>query len=250
MADQIIENKIARLSLQIERQDAVFKIQNIVNRMAYLMEAGLYDDRLEFVAKKTGGVTIEIGGRGVYEGYDGAKRCMVDIEKAFEKSHAIGMRQLFPDVKFGSDHAGMFESEVVGTPVIEIAGDGKTAKGIWTSIQAVGKTHEHDPKPQGSWLWWRLAIDFVKEDGQWRIWHLLKNPFFFTPCDGDWVAISQTLPLVPKPGTQRGIPGHESVPDRPITKLYDPYRITREPRLWPEPPKPYETFDPADAYCG
>jgi hypothetical protein len=250
MAEPTLAKQIASLTLQLERQNAIFQIQNLVNRMAYLMEAGMYEERVEFVAQKTKGVTIEIGGRGVYEGYEGARRCLIDIEKAFEKSHAAGMRRLFPDIEFGSDHAGMFESEVIGTPVIEIAGDGKTAKGVWTSIQAVGKTHEHDPRPQASWLWWRLAIDFVKEDGQWKIWHLLKNPFFFSPANGDWVELSQSLPPVPKPGTQKGIPGHESVPDGPTTKLYDPYRITREPRLWPDPPQPYETFDPKEAYCG
>ncbi|CZR55559.1 uncharacterized protein PAC_05447 [Phialocephala subalpina] len=250
MSAQTLEEKLVKLTLVLERQDAFAHIQNLVSRMAYLWEAGLYEERLEYVAKKTEGVTIEIGGRGVYEGYEGAKRCLVDIERSFEKSHAAGMRRLFPAVKFGSDHAGLFESEVMGTPVIEVAGDGKTAKGVWTTLQAGGKTHEHDPKPQSSWIWWRLAIDFVKEDGQWKVWHLLKNPFFFCPSNGDWVELSQTLPPVPKPGTQKGIPGHNSTPDRATTKLYDPYRINREPRLWPEPPRPYETFDPKDAYCG
>ncbi|TVY58578.1 hypothetical protein LCER1_G000202 [Lachnellula cervina] len=250
MGDQSIENTIAGLKLQLERQNGVLQIQNLVNRMVYLAEAGLYEDRVEFVAKKTEGVTIEIGGRGVYEGYEGAKRCFIDIERSFEKSHAAGMRRLFPHVKFGSNHAGMYESEVMGTPVIEVAGDGKTAKGVWTSLQAAGKTHEQDPKPTSCWIWWRLAIDFVQEDGQWKIWHWLKNPFFLSPSNADWVELSQKLPPVPKPGTQKGIPGHDSVPDRATTKLYDPYRIDREPRLWPEPPLPYETFDPKDAYCG
>jgi hypothetical protein len=96
-----------------------------------------------------------------------------------------------------------------------------------------------------------MAIDFVLEDdGEWRVWHLLKNPFFFAPYERDWVDQSLTLPPVPKPGTQKGLPGHEGEPDEPSTRLYDPYRITRQPRLLPEPPKPYETFDPKDAYLG
>ena len=91
------------------------------------------------------------------------------------------------DVKFGSGYAGIFESELSGIPIIEIARDGKSAKALWTSLQANGKTHEDDPKPQATWLWWRNAIDFVIEDGEWEIWHVLRNLFFFAPYSKDWV---------------------------------------------------------------
>lgn len=244
------ENKIARLVELLERQDAIRQIQNIIGKMALLLEAGLYEERLEFIAKKTPGVTVEIGGRGVFEGVDGARRCLVDVEKIFERSHAAGMRRTFPDIEFGSDHAGLFESEVTGIPIIEVAGDGKTAKALWTALQAHGKTHEHDPKPQASWVWWRNAIDFVKEDGEWKIWHWLRNPFFVANYTKDWVDVSVTLPPVPPPGTQKGIPGHGGNPDRATTKMYDSYRITREPRYWPRAPEPYATFDESEAYVG
>ncbi len=246
-----LEAQIAHLTHQLRRHDAVRQIQNLVARMALLFEAGRWEERLALIAQTTPGVSIEIGGRGVYKGLDGARRTLVDIEKSFEQSHAKGMQRLFPDVEFLSPTAGKFESELVGTPVIEVAGDGKTAKGVWTTLMCVGKTHEHDPKPQAGWLWWRMAIDFVcEDDGHWRIWHMVKSPFFFAPYLQDWVDLSQKLPPAPKPGTQRGIPGHEGVPDEPTSKVYDPYRITRELRLWPPPPEPYETFDPKDAYIG
>ncbi|KAI1624942.1 hypothetical protein EDD37DRAFT_371300 [Exophiala viscosa] len=241
---------LARVLELLERQDAVRQIHNVIGKMALLYEAAMYDERLEFIASKTPGVTIEVGGRGVFEGMDGARRCFVDVERTFEKSHAAGMRKTFPDVSFGTEHAGLFESELPCVPVIEVAGDGKTAKAIWTSLQACGKTHEWDPKPQASWIWWRNAVDFVKEDGKWKIWHMLRNPFFFAPYTKDWVDASLTLPPIPPPGTQKGIPGHEGAPDRPTTKMYDSYRITREPRYWPKAPEPYESFDEKEAYIG
>lgn len=246
--DLSLEAKIDRLTALMQRAEDRNAIQNIVSKMAYLYEAGLYEERLAFIAKKTPGVTVEIGLRGVFEGLDGARRAMVDVEKSFERSHAAGMRKTFPDVKFGSDHAGMLESELIGTPVLEVAGDGRTARGEWLSLMTVGKTHENDPKPQALWIWWKTAIDFVKEDGEWKVWHYLKNPYFATPYGEDWVQRSLTLAPVPAPGTQKGIPGH-GAPDRPSTKLYDSYRITREPRLDPKPPEPYATFDPKDSYA-
>jgi hypothetical protein len=215
--------------------------------MSYLYEAGMYEERLKFIATKTPGVTVEFGARGVFEGVEGARKTMVDVEKSFERSHAAGMRKTFPDVKFGSNHAGMLETELIGTPVIEVAGDGKTAKGEWLSLMASGKTHEEDPKPQATWIWWKSAIDFVKEDGEWKVWHWLKNPYFATSYKDDWVQNSLTLRPMQPPGTMKGIPGHGS-PDRPTTRLYDSYRITREPRLEPKPPEPYQIFDPKDSY--
>lgn len=204
-----LEDQIKYLTLQLERQDAVRQITNLMGHMALLYEAGQYEERLKFIARKTPGVTIEIGLRGVYKGLEGAKRTMVDTEEAFERSHALGMKKVFPNVEFPSPGAGKFESELLGTPVIEVAGDGKTAKGLWTTLQTVGKTHEHDPKPTAGWLWWRMGVDFVKEDGEWKIWHFVRNPFFFAVYENDWVEASLKLPPVPKPGTQHGIPGHE-----------------------------------------
>jgi SnoaL-like domain len=242
-----LEQKVEQLTAMLQHTLDVHAIQNIVSKMSYLYEAGLYEERLKYLATKTPGVTVEIGARGVFEGLEGARKVMVDVEKSFEKSHAAGMRKTFPNVQFGSDHAGLFETELVGTAVIEIAADGKTAKGVWISLMASGKTHEGDPKPQAQWIWWRSAIDFVKEDGEWKIWHYLKNPYWATPYLEDWVEHSLYLPPVPAPGTMKGAAGHGS-PDRPTTKLYDSYRITREPRLEPSPPEPYQTFDPKDSY--
>jgi hypothetical protein len=64
------------------------------------------------------------------------------------------------------------------------------------------------------------------------------------------VDVSLTLPPVPPPGTQKGIPSHGGNPDRATTKMYDSYRITREPRYWPRAPEPYGTFDESEAYVG
>ncbi|KAJ2894844.1 hypothetical protein MKZ38_007181 [Zalerion maritima] len=247
-----LQAQLGALEHQLARQDAVRQITNLMNEYVLLYEAGRYEERLSLVAQHTPGVVIEIGGRGVFRGLEGARRTLVDIEESFQLSHDRGMRRLFPEVEFPSPGAGKFESELLGVPVVEVAGDGRTARALWTTLQAVGKTHEQDPEPRAGWLWWRMGIDFVKEeaDGRWRIWHMLRNPFFFAEYGRDWVDASLSMPPVPQPGTQKGLPGHEGEPDAPTTRLYDPYRITRELKLWPEPPSPYETFDMDDSYVG
>jgi len=226
----------------------VNSIRNLISKEAYLFEAHMHEERLALIARKTPGVTVEQGLRGVFEGLDGARRTMIDIEEGMERSHAEGMRKAFPDAAFSSDTAGMLESQLTGTAVVEVAGDGTTARAAWLSLMACGKTHENDPAPQASWVWWKSAADFVKEDGEWKFWHYLKNPLFLAAYTKDWVQASLNLPPVPSPGTCRGIPGHEANPDRPNSKLYDSYRITREPRVHPELPEPYETFAETGSY--
>ena len=98
MQDTVSGDRAARLFELLQRQDVPRQIHNIIGKMALLFEAALYDERLEFIAEKTSWVTIEIGSRGVFEGVDGARRCLVDIERTFEKSHTAGMRKAFPGV--------------------------------------------------------------------------------------------------------------------------------------------------------
>lgn len=233
---------------ELQRLRDVNGIRNLISKEAYLFEAHMHEERLALIAQKTPGVTIEQGLRGVFEGVEGARRTMIGIEQSMERSHAAGMRKAFPDRDLPSDAAGLLETQLTGTTVVEVAGDGKTARAAWISLMACGKTHENDPAPQASWVWWKSAADFVKEDGDWKFWHVLKNPLFLAGYTKDWVEASLSLPPIPAPGTCRGIPGHEAGPDRPNTKLYDSYRITREPRLHPELPNPYETFDDSESY--
>jgi len=221
-----------------------------MSKESYLFEAGMHEERLALVAQKTRGVTIEWGARGVFEGIEGARRTMVDIENGFKKFHAQLMKKAFPEVNFPDETSGMLETSLIGTLVIEIAGDGKTARGVWMSLMAALGTEHGKEKPVAVWVWWKSAVDFVKEDGEWRIWHYLKNPLFATPYSKDWVENSLNMPPIPTPGTGKPLlSGHGGNPDRLTTKLYDPYRITRIPKLQPEPPEPYETFDMTTSYC-
>lgn len=182
-----MEKKIEQLALKMERMEALNAIQNLIAKMDYMYEGGMYEARMAYIAKKTPGVTIEIGARGVFEGYESARRTLVDTEKYYERSHAEGMKKTFPNIRFPGDFAGKFESNLLGSPVIEIAGDGKTAKGVWISLMTVGKTHDNQDTPQAMWIWWKIGADFVKEDGEWKIWHYVKNPVYATTYDKSWM---------------------------------------------------------------
>jgi hypothetical protein len=96
-----------------------------------------------------------------------------DKEKAFEE-----LKKAYPELANldakTSNIGGEFAMHTSTTPVIEVAGDGKTAKGIWYSPGLGLTPHVNGDAVQvGSIFFWeKYAGDFVKENGQWKIWHL------------------------------------------------------------------------------
>ena len=62
---------------------------------------------------------------------------------------------------------GQLLLHVTTTGIIEVADDGLTAKGYWYSpgmIREVGMS--------GNSIWEAYGVDFIKENGEWKIWHL------------------------------------------------------------------------------
>ena len=128
--------------------------------------------------------------------------------------------------------------DTMSTPVIEVAGDGKTAKGVW--ISPGHETGTVKGKLKAHWAWLKYGADFVREDGKWKFWHLRVFGIFFTPYDKSWVESS--LP----PGGAVPLPD-ELKPDR-TTTYWTSYSPTGKTELIPAPPDPYETWDEATAY--
>ena len=119
--------------------------------------------------------------------------------------------------------------------VLEIAGDGVTAKGVWFSPGILSTVI--DGKPQASWAYRKYGVDFVKEDGVWKFWHLHVYNVFTTPFEKNWTETKENNT------TATG----EYGPDRGPTYSwrYSPELFT-EPV--PKPPQPYYTFNPETSY--
>jgi hypothetical protein len=173
-----LKERLKKDELAIQRTADVNAINNLVNKFFYKDEATMYDDLANYVAKKTPGVSIEIVGRGIFKGWAGAKRTMVDSEKYYLDLHAKGMRMTYPNIQFTSESDGWLALWHTSSPVLEVAGDGKTAKGVWSSLYMTTKTYDKVAVPETHWFWYKIAADFVKEDGEWKIWHYYRQPRF------------------------------------------------------------------------
>ena len=103
---------------------------------------------------------------------------------------------------------GKMISHFMTNPVIEVAGNGETAKGFWLAVgnectpyttcpNVVDDGDPVGPRTIGPdkyglhkfchWVWNRYGMDFIKEDGQWRLWHLRTVGFIRSHFDMDWV---------------------------------------------------------------
>jgi hypothetical protein len=80
--------------------------------------------------------------------------------------------------------AGMLWYHMLMSPVIEVAGDGQTARGVWMSFGTV--TEPNGTSMTAQWTCETYGIDFVKENGKWKIWHLRLHVYFYSNVDGHW----------------------------------------------------------------
>jgi hypothetical protein len=72
------------------------------------------------------------------------------------------------------------------SPVIDVAPDGKTAKGRWYGFGA-----NATPVKYGVFQGWMDGVyenEYIKEDGVWKIWKLGWYMFFFAPYFKGWVS--------------------------------------------------------------
>jgi hypothetical protein len=226
--------KMAEKSLaeRIQRLEDVHEISNLVNRYESKLVGGLYDDVVEMFAQKTPGVRAELINSGVYENAEG-------IKKLYGKGGVHEMLQ-------GSSEKGMIPgimfSQANMHPIIEVAGDGKTAKGLF--LTSGHKTVPIDGKPKAFWLWTKRAYDFVKEDGEWKIWHYHVYGVFCCPYDKSWADLED--PDVGM-GFNKALLPENLGPDKPITYHWH-YSPTRAMEYIPKAPESYETFDETFSY--
>jgi len=89
---------------------------------------------------------------------------------------------------------------MLATPVIVVAGDGQTAQAVWQSFGNVSGTN------MAQWTEEKYSMDFIKEDGKWKIWHLRTYVEFYTNVDSEklWATQNLSAPAGAKNASQMG----------------------------------------------
>ncbi|MFC1901474.1 nuclear transport factor 2 family protein [Chloroflexota bacterium] len=200
----------------VKRLEAIHDIQNVMGRyMALHVPGPLWNEKLKLFALKTPGVAVEIDNWGVFEGADQVKAC-----------YEIGHFDLT------KEHPGLFWEHDLTTPIIEVAGDGKTAKAVWFCPGVATRPEWDNPeKLKAFWRWLKIAAAFAKEDGKWKLWKYHVYGTFFADFYKSWVDY---------PVASRGLV--KELNPKPPT-YYNPYRPDAIMEPIPAAPEPYDTWD-------
>lgn len=212
------------------------EIQNVMTRHQ-LYGAYNRDIEIEMIwAHKTPGVSFA-SNRGVYQGdiemikkYYGMGETPEDKNKAFEQQNKPGYTTF----------------RTINTPLIEVAGDGKTAKAFWYTIGWDAEIQED--KGQSTWWNEKYGVDFVKEDGEWKIWHFHVYSDWRFPMGEDLA--QYTVEQEKKSGEAYvRTPSEELAPYYKDKVFGEDYSSTRKNSLTPRPPVPYCTFSDTFSYA-
>jgi SnoaL-like domain len=208
--------RIERLETQLARREAVDAIQKLMGAYTVNFSPKYMSRALDFYALDRPDVSVEIGDRGVYMG-------------------EAALRKLF-SAQFTMSLAGNLLIHYLATPMIEVAADGESARGVWRSpgIEAVVPAGGGRPVPL--WSFGAYAVDFIRQGADWKILHL--HWFRTIKCSYEqaWVDdLSMTH-------TGR-LPGGTAVQ---ATTYHNPYTPESVQEPVPPCPPPYESMTTPD----
>jgi hypothetical protein len=236
-----------QLEQQISRWEDQRTIKNLMGKYALTMLLEERDQAFDRFWSSKEDVCL-----GVNEGwYVGAEeiRSLYQAQAQRTAAESQLMTRLFPDklAKLSEKEqygVGHLDNRPVSTPVIAVAEDGQTAKGMWTSM---GCYVAFDPEkgPQSHWNWSVYAVDFVKEGESWRIWHMQQLTEIDTLCGSDWTKGEK--PSQPRPEFAElkaaAVPG----PSHPAA-LHTAWSVTRCKNSLPPLPQSYGRFEDTFSY--
>lgn len=202
-------------------------IENVMSKYAFLTYYKRFQEALDkYWTKSTPTLTTndqKLSGQEVYD-------YLVTKGEADTKVGDEIMRGLYPQ-EFGDQSdsdmwgAGTAMVHTITTPVIELAGDEKTAKAIFYSLGSCTEI-QAEKGPVAYWVWEKYAVDFVKEEDGWKIWHMVIMTDFMTPVGCNWAKVNVA----------------------PTGEYYTAYTPMTTPQAGVPMPEPYATFEETFSY--
>jgi SnoaL-like domain len=245
-----LEAQVAALAATAEREKSRSQVQNLFGRYMTLHNAFRDPEIIPMWVKKgTPDVRAQYSNNGVYTNWD----------------NIMSYHAQRPNPP------GKLIYHFLASPIIEVAEDGQTAKGMWlmsglesglTAPAAAQGTpdfmYEKAVTINGKKVWMhtvyaKYGVDFLKQDGQWKIWHFHCFEVARAPFGMGWIpfaAASQDSPFADDLMYfgEDGKPVLMPKPDGPVTIRHNPYRTDKGQTLDLQPPVPYRTFSETFAY--
>ncbi len=163
------------------------------------------------------------------------------VGKLLQKKFPEQLGKLSDDELYG---VGPFKVRPLASPVIEVAGDEQTAKGLWHCLGAYNEVGTAGPVAY--WTWGYFAVDFVYEDDQWKIWHMQYVNDIDCICGQSWGKPQKPYPDLPEFAPLKDFKYPDYTKKVNLREYYTPTRpLTRTPEI----PQPYDTFADTFTYA-
>jgi hypothetical protein len=159
----------------------MWEVQNVMSKHSYYHAAGMHLEELADIwvdEKGPNADTATFASPGwIMHGVVGVKKYYGQVNQENKEKELEQVSNLYPEIKNSPENLGAgheYAMHTTTTPIIEIAGDGKTAKGIWYSpgLGLSARINGTNVSYGGTFFWEKYGADFIKENGVWKIWHL------------------------------------------------------------------------------
>jgi hypothetical protein len=245
------------LSERIARATAAIECENVMARHCYYHAGGIHREEIEEFWVKEDPLTWahNFGQMSNLENYTA---CYADAQEANAKAYYDLVVKVYPEVTEVEDRRALIEEamHLLTSPIIVVAGDGQTAKGLWYTPGCIFSTLTPRKEREGMWIWERYGGDFVIEDGEWvyrnlkvccdiagmmdePAWGLSEGPGGPPPEDEKTPEDGDGPPPDVKGPVEVAIPG----------PLHNNLSAVQLPQDHPKLPLPYETFSETYNYA-
>lgn len=222
------------------------EIENLVTRRTFYRIYGWHRKEYEDLWCQTAEPCL-----GTNQGYYSGRAAVRDYYAALDKLAAA--KGPIAKAAFPKELDGLSPEECRGagdlvvrnctTPLIELAGDGQTAKGMWYIFGTDNGLQPYGPA--SNWVLGKLGIDFIREKDGWKIWHLIFAEDLNSPVGQNWA----DTPEKPAPAGVYAALADLALPAPNIPRpLYRAYDAKRPLRQFPPIPVPYQSFDQTFSY--
>jgi hypothetical protein len=178
-----VRSTLAAYQQRVQLLEDQLAVENLTATFGYYFDKGLWNQAADLFTARG---SFEYGQRGVYVGAARIRQAML-----FFGPQALGR--------------GYLNNHMMLQPVVEVAADGRTAKGRWQGMVMLSAPNEN-----GKWGVGIYENDYVKEGGVWKI---AKLHFYVTAMtDYDLGFMKQTI--------QMEGPSAVFPPDQPPSEVY------------------------------
>lgn len=224
--------------------------QNLLARFTANQELGMEAEAFDAIWSAREDISLGEN-EGFYVGRKSVYGYWVKNRQEMRKADQAVLSAANPALDAAGERPGAMERVNLMSPLIEVARDGKTAKGMWYCPGADTQS-ERDGKLHLQWHYIRYAVDFIQENDGWKIWHLFAGSEFRFEMGHEYIPATGMRPL-PDATVYAQNPASKGLPlGRDCKKPYDLnihlYSIDYGWSAYPMVPVPYETFEETFSY--